>query len=150
MKENTKKIILEIVIFLSILIIALAVRGYNLSELPRGIHVDEAGMAYDAFSLANFRVDRYLKHLPVYLINFGGGQSALYAYLAAICVKFLGITTTAIRLPALFCNIIAIVAVYLLGIKFAVNSTSFVLFPTIKYTSSLNSKSALIVHGDKV
>lgn len=117
MKENTKKIILEIVIFLSILIIALAVRGYNLSELPRGIHVDEAGMAYDAFSLANFRVDRYLKHLPVYLINFGGGQSALYAYLAAICVKFLGITTTAIRLPALFCNIIAIVAVYLLGRK---------------------------------
>lgn len=117
MKKDTKKLIVEIIIFIIMILIALHLRGYQLSEIPKGIHVDEAGMAYDAYSLANFGVDRYLNYLPVYLINFGGGQSALYAYLAAIFVNFLGITTTAIRIPAVVCNMIAIIAVYFMGRK---------------------------------
>ena len=65
-------------------------RLWMLADIPRGLHVDEAGMAYDAYCLANFGTDRYLKHFPVYLINYGDGQSAMYAYLAAICVKLMG------------------------------------------------------------
>ena len=42
-----------------------------LNEVPFGLHVDEAGMAYDAFSFANWGVDRYLNSYPVYLINYG-------------------------------------------------------------------------------
>ena len=85
---------------------------YKLGNVPYGLHVDEAGMAYDAFTLSKFHVDRWLNHFPVYLINYGGGQSALYAYLAAISVKILGLNTLAIRLPAVIISLISLYCFY--------------------------------------
>lgn len=72
---------LENLIILLIFFLALFTRFYKLTELPVGLHDDEAAMAYDAFSLAHWRVNRQMMHLPVYLFNYGGGQSALYAYI---------------------------------------------------------------------
>lgn len=102
----------EIIIFVVILLIAVFSRGYKLNSLPIGIHVDEAGMAYDAFCLATNGTDRWLNHFPVYLENFGGGQSALYAYLAAIFVKIFGLNMISIRIPAFLLSITAIIIVY--------------------------------------
>ncbi len=102
----------EIIIFAVIILIALFSRGYKLNSLPVGIHVDEAGMAYDAFCLATNGTDRWLNRFPVYLENFGGGQSALYAYLAAIFIKIFGLNMISIRLPAFILSIVAIVLVY--------------------------------------
>lgn len=45
---------------------------FKLGEVPYGLHVDEAGMAYDAISISKYGVDRYLNKFPVYLINYGG------------------------------------------------------------------------------
>lgn len=94
--------------------IALFMHFFRLSEVPYGLHVDEAGMAYDAYCLAKYSVDRYLNRFPVYLINFGGGQSALNAYLVAALIKIAGdINPWIIRLPG------AIIAVfsYLAGVN---------------------------------
>lgn len=102
----------ELIIFILIMIIAVFSRGYRLNNLPVGIHVDEAGMAYDAFCLATNGTDRWLNSFPVYLENFGGGQSALYAYLAAIFIKVFGLNMISIRLPAFILSIAAIVLVY--------------------------------------
>ena len=58
------------------------------------------GAGYDAWSLAHYGVDRYLKSFPVYLINFSGGQSALYAYLCAILIKLgMPLNILTIRIP---------------------------------------------------
>lgn len=73
---------------------------YQLGNIPRGIYVDEMGMAYDAYSLGKYGVDRYLKSFPLYLTNFGGGQSVLYCYLTIPFIKILGINALAIRIPA--------------------------------------------------
>ncbi|MCL1830734.1 MAG: hypothetical protein FWG21_04810, partial [Oscillospiraceae bacterium] len=59
---------------------------FKLSDVPRGINVDEAGMGYDAYCLANFGVSRDLLPFPLYLVNYGGGQSALYAHLASFFI----------------------------------------------------------------
>lgn len=75
-------------------------RLWKLAGLPYGIHIDEAGMGYDAWCLAHYGVDRYLKSWPVYLVNYGGGQSALYAYLCAALFKVSGYSVIAMRLPA--------------------------------------------------
>ena len=112
------------IIFLIIIIIAILVRIYKLDQVPHGVNVDEAGMAYDAYCLSNYGTDRYLNHLPVYLINFGSGQSALYAYLASIFVKLFGFSIVAVRMPAVILGIIAIILSYYmvrdrLGEKFA-------------------------------
>ena len=75
--EIIKKYKLNIVVFIIIFIIAIFLRTYKLESIPSGVNVDEAGMAYDAFCIANFRVDRALNKLPVYFVNFVGGQSVL-------------------------------------------------------------------------
>ena len=80
----------------------LITRLYRLAEIPRGIHVDEAGMAFDAFCLSRYGTDRYGLSWPVYLANYGGGQSALYAYLAAAAIRLFHFSPTVFRLPAVF------------------------------------------------
>ncbi|WP_029323812.1 glycosyltransferase family 39 protein [Butyrivibrio sp. AE3004] len=96
--------------FIAVYMIAIFSRLVFLGSTPSGLHVDEAGMAYDAYCLANYGVDRNLLSFPVYLINFGGGQSALYAYLAAIFVKFLGLNVWALRLPGAIFSLITLFA----------------------------------------
>lgn len=103
------KVILGIFIILIII-----TRIYKFDELPRAIGIDEAGMAYDSYCISNYGVDRYLNSFPLYLTNFGGGQSALYAYLSAILIKVFGINKITIRLPALLLFSIGIISSYLL------------------------------------
>lgn len=81
----------------------------GLMELPAGLHIDEAGMAYDAWCLSQYGVDRYLKSWPVYLTNFGGGQSSLYAFLCALLFKVFGWHTFLIRLPAVLFSLLTLV-----------------------------------------
>lgn len=90
------------------------VLGFKLGEVPAGIHVDEAGMAYDALALAEHGTDRFGYHNPVYLINFGGGQNALYTYLASLVVRIFGFSIFAIRIPAVIMALAAAAAFYFL------------------------------------
>jgi len=83
-------------------------------KIPIGMNVDEAGTAYDAFCIANYGVDRFLYNNPVYTINYGGGQSVLYTYLAAALIKILGFSLETIRLPSLILSLISIVVLYLI------------------------------------
>ena len=105
---------INIIIGIFLVCLAIFTRLYKLEELLNGLHVDEVGMGYDAFCIANYGVDRYLHHFPVYMINFGGGQSALYTYLAAIMVKLLGLNTLAIRMPGVILSLISILAGFFL------------------------------------
>ena len=81
---------------------------FALGEIPAGLNLDEVGMAYDAWCLANYGVDRYLKPFPVYLTNYGGGQSAMYAWLAAGLIALTGSASSLVlRLPAMAFGLMA-------------------------------------------
>lgn len=101
MKKKSIQIV-EMLVFIGVFIFALWVHLYRLGEIPFGLNVDEIGMGYDAYCLGNWGIDRYFSSFPVYLTNYGGGQSALYAYLDIIPIRLLGLNVTAIRLPAVF------------------------------------------------
>lgn len=98
------------VIFIIILFITVI---YRFGELPTYIGIDEAGMAYDAMTIADYGVDRYLNSYPLYLTNFGGGQSVLCGYMAAVFIKLMGVNQIAYRLPALIIYIIGMISSYL-------------------------------------
>lgn len=93
-------------LFFIVFLILLFTRIYKIESVPYGLHVDEAGMAYDAWSIAYFGVDRYLNPFPVYFINYGGGQSVLYGYLSALLIKFFGLTIYTIRLPGIILSVL--------------------------------------------
>lgn len=92
-----------------ILITMIFMHCFRLGDIPYGINVDEMGMGYDAWCLSHFGTDRYLNSFPVYLINFSGGQSALYAYLCAPFVYFFGISATVLRIPAAIFSFITLI-----------------------------------------
>lgn len=100
---------------LIILIILVAFsRFYKFGVYPNFIGVDEAGAAYDAYCLANYGVDRYLNSYPLYLINFGGGQSILYAYVTIPFIKILGANIISYRLPELLFYLMSILVCFFL------------------------------------
>ena len=80
---------------------------YKLTEIPIPYHVDEAGMAYDAVNIVRYHYDRYFNRFPVYFINFGSGQSALYIYLTAILIKLFGYSILTVRIPAVLLSVIS-------------------------------------------
>lgn len=94
----------KIIAFVIIIGINLFLHSYRLSSIPHGINVDEMGTGYDAWCIANFGVDRFLKSFPVYFINYCDGQSALYTYLCAILIKFfhMPLNILTIRIPIFF------------------------------------------------
>ena len=85
---------------------------YKLGDIPKGIHVDEAGSYYDALCLVRYGVDRFLYHNPVYFINYGGGMNALYTYLATISFRLFGNSIWSFRLVAVFVSFISYICYY--------------------------------------
>ncbi|SFP69084.1 4-amino-4-deoxy-L-arabinose transferase [Butyrivibrio proteoclasticus] len=96
-----------IVVSAAMLLLALIIRLYKLSDIPRGLHVDEIGMGYDSWCIAHFGVDRYLNRFPMYLSNYGGGQSALYCYLTVPFILVGGFTPLMLRLPSMIFSMLA-------------------------------------------
>lgn len=113
--------------FIVILLIAILVRIVLLDKFPNGVHEDEAEMMYDAYCMAEYGTDRYLNENPVYLINFGGGQSVLYATIASILIKIFGLSVFVIRLPAVIFSVITIILAYILAKKYIGNKFALVL-----------------------
>ncbi len=122
-KQETNKTIDDLInkhykkILVVFLLLIFITRIYKFGEIPNFIGVDEAGAAYDAYCLSEYGVDRYLNSFPVYLINFGGGQSALYAYATIPFIKLIGANIIAYRLPELLFFLMGIVVCYILANK---------------------------------
>lgn len=91
---------------------------YKFGEIPTYLGCDEAGMAYDAYCLSEYGTDRYMNSYPLYLTNFGQGQSSLCAYLAVIFIKILGPNVIAYRMPMLLVYVLSVIASYLMVSKF--------------------------------
>ena len=95
------------ILFFVILCVFSFLLFYRVNKIPIPYHVDEAGMVYDAGSLAAHGTDRWGYHFPIYLINYGGGQSALYMYLAAAAISMFGDSVVTVRLPAIMCSLLS-------------------------------------------
>lgn len=114
-------------ILLIILIFGFLIRVIFLEEFPSGIHVDEAGIMYDSYCFANYGVDRYLYRNPVYLINFGGGQSILYTIVATIFVKLFGYRLFWVRFVQVLFAMAYIIAAYWIVKKWKNKKTAILL-----------------------
>lgn len=95
-----KKYALAFVIIVTA-VLALMLRLIMVGDIPRGWNVDEAGIAYDAWCIAKYGVDRFRYPYPVMFMNYGGGgQSSLYTYMTAILFKFFDFSHFVVRIPA--------------------------------------------------
>ena len=113
MKKLTKENIYYIIL-IAILLVGIITRVIKFGEIPIGLNVDEAGIIYDAYCIEEYGTDRFNNSYPVYMINFGGGQSALYTYVTAILFKIFGVSLTVARIPALIFSILFMVFGFLI------------------------------------
>lgn len=90
-----------------LLLIVIGTSTYKIGIVPKGMNIDEAGMFVDAKNLAQYGFDRYINKWPIYLVNFGGGQSIMYAYLTAFLIKVFGNHLILARIPSIIFRIFA-------------------------------------------
>lgn len=112
-KKHKNKIIYVIALGI-VFAIWFRMHTYMISIVPWGVHLDEAALGYNAYCIANWGVDRYLNYMPVYVANFEGGQSALYTYMCAVLIKFLGTGTLVLRIPAFLFGLITLVSGFMI------------------------------------
>ena len=133
--KHYKKIWLVFVIILFITVI------FKFGEIPTYIGVDEAGMVYDALNLAEYGTDRYMNSYPLYLTNFGSGQSSLCAYLVVLCIKLFVANMISYRLPTLLIYLMSVIVSYLLISK-SKNKKTALLFTFLIITCPWNIANA--------
>ncbi len=101
-----------------ILLLAIGLRFFGLTEAPPGINHDEASNGYDAYSILKTGKDRWAASWPVVLEGFGRAdwRGALYAYLVVPCHAVVGEHRLILgtRLPAAILGVATVACLYLL------------------------------------
>ena len=101
-------------VLLFLFVIAVFLRLYKIDQIPLGLHIDEVGMAYDAWCLSQTGTDRWLNSWPIYLNNTGNGQSVLYCWLCSFLFRIFEVSFLQIRLPAIVFSLLTL----FFGLKF--------------------------------
>lgn len=100
-----------------IFIACIFLRLFKLGSLPNTLHIDEAGLLYNIQCLINGGTDQAGNSWPLLFANYHSEQSAMYTYLAFIYCKLFGVSTFAIRLPA----VLNMILVFIFGNKIVTN-----------------------------
>ena len=106
-KENKYVIIIYI-----ILMVGMLVRLVDIQNQPNGLNCDEASSGYEAYSIANYGIDRNGNSMPVFLLSWGSGQNALYTYMIIPFVKLFGLSVLSTRLPMAILGCISLIVMY--------------------------------------
>lgn len=99
----------------SILVLAFTLRLFQLGQNPPSLTWDEVAWGYNAYTLGVDGRDEFGRFLPLdYLESFGDFKPPVYAYLAAIPIKFWGLSEFSIRLPSAVLGSITVLLTYFL------------------------------------
>lgn len=108
-----KKIVLILILLLGII-----VRIVNLSQVPPGIHADEADTGYSAYSILKTGKTQYGDFNPLAFREFNGGtHPPVYTYFLMPLVALFGLNIVVERLPSVIFGILLIPLFYFLGKK---------------------------------
>jgi len=107
-KNHRKKL------FWAILILAFALRFYQLGQIPLTLDWDENSNAYNAYSILKTGKDEYGQSFPITNRSFDDYKPPLYMYLNIPTVAIYGLTQYAARLPSALFGFLTIPLIYLL------------------------------------
>lgn len=99
-----------------ILLLGGILRLVFLSDIPSGLHRDEAQSGYNGFLIAKHLKNIHGEFLPTDIDYYGDYRPAVHSYLTAFPIKLFGVKEWAIRLPAALAGIATILLVYILAL----------------------------------
>lgn len=103
-------------IFLIIIILlAMSLRFFKLSEVPPAISWDEAAVGYNAWTLANFGQDEYGNSFPLVFKSFGEYKNPVDIYITAVSIKLFGLSDFSTRFPAALFGVFNVILLFFLA-----------------------------------
>jgi 4-amino-4-deoxy-L-arabinose transferase-like glycosyltransferase len=93
-----------------VLILATALRFFQLGQVPHGMTWDEAAIGYNGFAIFTTRRDEWLTRLPVSFWSFGDYKAPLAIYLNGFFTAAFGMNLWAVRLPFALSGVAAVLA----------------------------------------
>ncbi len=103
-----------LIIFLGIILLASALRLWQIGSVPPSPDWDEASLGYNAYSILHTGKDEYGKFLPVVIRSLDDYKPAFYMYVTVPSVAVLGLNVAAVRLPSAIFGILSVIAVFYL------------------------------------
>jgi 4-amino-4-deoxy-L-arabinose transferase-like glycosyltransferase len=97
---------------------ALALRVYQLGEIPAGLYCDEAANGYNAYSLLQFGEDEHGESYPLFIWSFLAFKYPLYIYPTMLWTGLFGLTEFSTRLQAALYGSGGVVVAFLIGRTF--------------------------------
>ncbi len=101
-------------ILIGILLLAAALRLWNLSNVPPHLTPDEAALGYNAYSILKTGRDEFGQLFPIIFKSFGDYKPGLYIYLTVPSVAVFGLNEFAVRFPSALAGVIAVWLIYLI------------------------------------
>lgn len=103
-------------ILLLITIVGLFLRIWESNTNPISLYWDEASIGYEAYSIATTGKDMHGNTwLQAIFPAYGDYKAPVYIWAASLCVKVLGPTNLAVRLPSILAGTMTLITVYFLG-----------------------------------
>lgn len=102
-----------IALFLTI-VLAFALRFYNVTKVPPSPDWDEAAIGYNAYSILKTGRDEFGYFLPLSLRSFNDYKPAFYAYAAIPSVAIFGLNVFAVRFPSVVFGTLTVLGVFFL------------------------------------
>ncbi len=102
----------EILIITTILLLALFLRFYKLSEIPNGFYVDEAAIGYNSYSLLETGRDEYGKTFPIILRSYTMFAPPLYTYFTMLPIKLFGLSIFSVRFISALSGVLSTLIIY--------------------------------------
>lgn len=101
-------------VLLAIIILAAALRFYQLGTNPPGLDWDETAEGYNAYSILKTGRDEYGYKLPLSFRSFDDYKPPLYIYMTVPSVALFGVDDFAVRFPSAFLGVLTIIFCYLM------------------------------------
>lgn len=100
-------------LLLFIVILAVGLRFYKLSEFP-ALNADEAAIGYNAYSLLQTGKDEHGNPWPIHFQSFNDYKPGLYFYIVLPFVWLLGLNELAVRIPGALFGVGTVIAAWFL------------------------------------
>jgi len=103
-----------IAVFLSMILIAVFLRFYQLGLNPPSLTWDEASIGYNAYSILKTGADEYGNKFPLSIRSFDDYKPPLYTYLTVLPIALFGLNEFSVRLPSAIIGVFSVIAIYFL------------------------------------
>lgn len=107
-------------LLLILVLFSFCLRFWWLERSPRGLLIDEAHFGYISYSLIETGRDEHGISWPIVFKGFGDQKLPIQAYLLIPFIKFIGLNSVAVRLPAVITGSLLVAVIYWLLREFKI------------------------------